>query len=134
MGGSVKAVESGWMQQQIADSAWQKQQAVETGEQVIVGVNKYQSPGDQRPVGIFRPDPETYRIQHERLDHVRATAIPPPFSKRWQPCVPSPQPPPIPPVTSCPPSSTPSAPTPPWAKICGVLREVWGEYQPPVVI
>ena len=72
MGGSVKAIESGWMQLQIADSAWRAQQAIELGEQLIVGVNAYQSPGEQRPVGIFRPDPETYRTQYTRLAKLKA--------------------------------------------------------------
>ena len=58
MGGSIQAIESGWMQQEIADSAWKYQQAVESGRQLIVGVNAFQAPGEERPVGIFRPDPE----------------------------------------------------------------------------
>src|SRR6202165_2877404 len=43
MGGSVKAIESGWMQRQIAESAYRFQQAVEKGSRVIVGVNRFQS-------------------------------------------------------------------------------------------
>jgi methylmalonyl-CoA mutase N-terminal domain/subunit len=41
MGGVIAAIESGWVQQQIADAAWAHQQAVEAGERVIVGVNAY---------------------------------------------------------------------------------------------
>jgi methylmalonyl-CoA mutase N-terminal domain/subunit len=134
MGGSALAIESGWMQQQIADSAWEKQQAVESGRQIIVGVNKYQSPGEQRPVGIFRPDPETYRTQHARLQKVRAerdaAAVQSALSALREA------------------ATAPASPTnnllPPilaavrayatLGEICGVLRDVWGEYQPPVVI
>ena len=43
MGGSVKAIESGWMQRQIADSAYRFQQSVERGDRVIVGVNRFQA-------------------------------------------------------------------------------------------
>ncbi len=41
MGGAARAVERGWFQEAIGRSAWQQQQAVEGGEQVIVGVNKF---------------------------------------------------------------------------------------------
>jgi methylmalonyl-CoA mutase N-terminal domain/subunit len=41
MGGVIAAIESGWVQQQIADAAWAHQQAIEAGERVIVGVNAY---------------------------------------------------------------------------------------------
>jgi methylmalonyl-CoA mutase N-terminal domain/subunit len=43
MGGSVKAIEAGWMQREIADSAFRFQQAVEKQERVIVGVNRFQA-------------------------------------------------------------------------------------------
>jgi len=41
MGGSLKAIEKGYVQQEIANSAYDHQKAVDSGEQVIVGVNKY---------------------------------------------------------------------------------------------
>ena len=41
MGGMVAAIEKGFPQREIQDSAYQYQKAVERGEQVIVGVNKY---------------------------------------------------------------------------------------------
>ncbi len=41
MGGSIAAIESGWMQARIADSAYRAQQAIERGEQVVVGVNRF---------------------------------------------------------------------------------------------
>src|ERR1700735_1625618 len=41
MGGSIAAIESGWMQAQIADSAYFAQQAIERGERGVVGVNKF---------------------------------------------------------------------------------------------
>ena len=134
MGGSVKAIESGWMQQQIADSAWQKQQAVESGAQVIVGVNKYQSPGEQRPVGIFRPDPETYRIQHERLDHVRATRDPAAVQQALAALGAIAAAPADPAHNLMPPILDAVRAYATLGEICGVLRQVWGEYQPPVVI
>jgi methylmalonyl-CoA mutase N-terminal domain/subunit len=43
MGGSVAAVESGWMQEQIARSSYEAQKAIENGEQIVVGVNAFTS-------------------------------------------------------------------------------------------
>lgn len=40
-GGMLAAIGSGWVQQQIADAAWEFQRSVEAGERVIVGVNRY---------------------------------------------------------------------------------------------
>ncbi len=47
LGGSIAAIESGWMQSRIADSAYQAQQDVENGEQVVVGVNKFVERGSE---------------------------------------------------------------------------------------
>jgi len=41
VGGMVKAIESGWAQRQIAEAAWEYQQAVEAGSRVVVGVNRF---------------------------------------------------------------------------------------------
>jgi methylmalonyl-CoA mutase, N-terminal domain len=41
LGGMVKAIESGWAQRQIAEAAWEYQRAVEKGERVVVGVNRF---------------------------------------------------------------------------------------------
>jgi methylmalonyl-CoA mutase N-terminal domain/subunit len=40
-GGMVKAIESGWVQQQIADASWAQQREIESGGRVVVGVNRY---------------------------------------------------------------------------------------------
>ncbi len=45
MGGSIAAIESGWMQSRIADSAYQAQQAIERGDAVVVGVNEFSEGG-----------------------------------------------------------------------------------------
>jgi methylmalonyl-CoA mutase N-terminal domain/subunit len=41
LGGMVKAIESGWAQRQIAEAAWEHQRAVESGDRVVVGVNRF---------------------------------------------------------------------------------------------
>ena len=96
MGGSVKAIESGWMQLQIADSAWHAQQAVESGEQLIVGVNAYQSPGEQRPWASSAPTRRpTGRSMHGWRSS-RPNGTTPPSRPRWQICARQPSPRPIP--------------------------------------
>jgi len=51
LGGSVNAIESGWMQNRISDSAYRAQQAIESGAAVVVGVNKF-GDGSSREVHI----------------------------------------------------------------------------------
>ena len=71
MGGSVRAIENGWMQRQIADSAFRFQQAVEKTERVIVGVNRFQavSEGD---VEIQKVLPQHEASQRAAVAGVRA--------------------------------------------------------------
>jgi len=72
MGGSVAAIESGWMQARIADSAYLAQQAVERGERIVVGVNRFveKDRGDELP--LQRIDPRVEREQIDRLANFRA--------------------------------------------------------------
>ncbi|MBI3890901.1 MAG: methylmalonyl-CoA mutase [Candidatus Wallbacteria bacterium] len=71
MGGMKAAIGSGYVQRQIQDSAWQAQQAVESGRQAIVGVNRFVSPSPAT-VPIQRIDPEIERRQCERLALLRS--------------------------------------------------------------
>ena len=71
MGGSVAAVERGWMKQQIEESAYTQQQEIEAGRRTIVGVNKFVEPED--PIEIYRPDPEVARAQVERVKKLRSS-------------------------------------------------------------
>jgi methylmalonyl-CoA mutase N-terminal domain/subunit len=66
MGGSVEAIENGYMQEQIAKSAYAYQRAIESGEKVIVGVNKFTiEQADHIPV--FRIDSSIQQAQIEKL-------------------------------------------------------------------
>ena len=71
LGGMVAAIEKGYPQREIQDSAWRAQQAVESGEQVIVGVNQFQQENEP-PVPVLRVDPAVERDQVERVRAVRA--------------------------------------------------------------
>ncbi len=70
MGGMVAAIEKGFPQREIQDSAYQYQKAVERGDQVIVGVNKYQME-DEPEVPILVIDDAVRVHQVERLEETR---------------------------------------------------------------
>jgi methylmalonyl-CoA mutase N-terminal domain/subunit len=73
LGGSVAAIESGWMQTRIAESAYRAQQAIESGEQVVVGVNRFvESGAGDVEMNLQRIDPRIEREQIERLKKYRA--------------------------------------------------------------
>jgi methylmalonyl-CoA mutase N-terminal domain/subunit len=71
LGGSVAAIESGWMQARIADSAYRSQQAIEKGEQIVVGVNKFGEGSPQAAMPLQRLDPHIERGQAKRLRDLR---------------------------------------------------------------
>ncbi|MEA2683808.1 MAG: methylmalonyl-CoA mutase, N-terminal domain [Chloroflexota bacterium] len=71
LGGSVRAIETGWMQRQISDSAFKFQQAVEKSERVIVGVNRFQAEGGS-DVEIQKVLPQHEESQRAAVAAVRA--------------------------------------------------------------
>ncbi|MGH9574387.1 MAG: acyl-CoA mutase large subunit family protein [Candidatus Acidiferrales bacterium] len=71
MGGMLRAIESGYVQQEIQRSAYEYQQAVERGEQVVVGVNRFQAE-HETPIPTLRIDPEIERSQVARTQALRA--------------------------------------------------------------
>jgi len=71
MGGMVSAIERGFPQREIQDSAYQYQKAVERGEQVIVGVNKYEMENEPAGVPILVIDESVRGHQLERLQRTR---------------------------------------------------------------
>lgn len=72
MGGMVEAIEKGFPQREIQDSAYQYQKAVERGDQVIVGVNKFQMEAEPGEVSILVIDDSVRQHQVERLEETRA--------------------------------------------------------------
>jgi methylmalonyl-CoA mutase N-terminal domain/subunit len=127
-GGMVKAIESGWAQRQIAEAAWEYQRAVESGERVVVGVNRFvegESPGirlhehaarheaDQaRALARLRAERDPRRVS-QALHDLRAAAEG---------------------DTSLVPVLVETVKTyATMGEIFGVLREVWGEYRAPQV-
>jgi methylmalonyl-CoA mutase N-terminal domain/subunit len=71
-GGMVEAVEAGFPQREIQESAYQYQKAVERDEQTIVGVNKY-AMAEEPPVDILQIDETVRDHQLERLARVKSS-------------------------------------------------------------
>jgi methylmalonyl-CoA mutase, N-terminal domain len=72
LGGTLAAIERGYVQNEIQHAAYEQQKAIEEGRQIVVGVNKFQSE-EAEPSKPFRVDPELERRQVERLREVRAS-------------------------------------------------------------
>jgi methylmalonyl-CoA mutase N-terminal domain/subunit len=71
MGGVLRAVEAGFVQQEIQKAAYEYQQAVDSGEQVVVGVNRFQTE-EERPIPTLQIDPAVEAAQIARLNALRA--------------------------------------------------------------
>lgn len=82
VGGTLAAIESGFIQREIQESAYRAQLAIDAGETIVVGVNRFREDPSQRSRhstdpdsdkgGIFRVDPAVERRQVERLQALRA--------------------------------------------------------------
>ena len=71
MGGMLRAIETGYVQQEIQKAAYEYQQAVERGKQVVVGVNRFQAE-EERAIPTLKIDPEIERAQVARLKALRS--------------------------------------------------------------
>ena len=71
LGGAVAGIERGFQKEQIERSAYRQQQAVESGRQVVVGVNRYAG-GEEEPVQLLELDPAIADQQAKSLAAVRA--------------------------------------------------------------
>jgi methylmalonyl-CoA mutase N-terminal domain/subunit len=71
MGGTLAAIEGGFQQRQIQEAAYLVQRAIESGEQVVVGVNRFRDDEVSTPP-LHRIDPDGERRQIERVRRVRA--------------------------------------------------------------
>ena len=71
MGGTLAAIEHGFQQRQIQEAAYRVQRAIETGDQIVVGVNKFRD-DDVRTPKLQKIDPDGERRQVERVRRVRA--------------------------------------------------------------
>ncbi|MCC7089356.1 MAG: methylmalonyl-CoA mutase, partial [Dehalococcoidia bacterium] len=129
MGGSVAAIESGWMQNQIAEASWRFQRDVDEKREIVVGVNEYQDGGEQRP-SIFSVDKRLVEHQLKRLEHHRrerdAARVEAALAALKAACHGTANL--MPPIIECVRAYATLG------EICGAMREVFGEYRAPTVI
>jgi methylmalonyl-CoA mutase N-terminal domain/subunit len=71
MGGAVAAIESGFVQNRISDSAYQYQRKIESKEKIIVGVNQFQTQQDQK-IPVLKIDEGIRKVQIEKLKALKS--------------------------------------------------------------
>jgi methylmalonyl-CoA mutase N-terminal domain/subunit len=129
MGGMVAAIERGYPQREIADSAYRAQRDIESGRQVIVGVNEYVSATEQT-VPILQIDESAAQRQLDKLDRLRRTRNTS-AAERALECVRQ---------TACgdgnvmPALVEAAEAHATIGEMCDALREIWGEYQEQAII
>lgn len=126
LGGALAAIEQGYLQREIQDAAYSYQRAIEHGDQVVVGVNVYQQ-DKQIELEHLKMDPTIEANQHQHLasirqrrDAQRVTELLTHLesaAKGGNNLLPL--------FVTCVENDLTLG------EICGVLRNVWGEYQPP---
>ena len=70
LGGAPKAIEQGFMQQEIQNSAYNYQMAVESGRRTVVGVNKFQIE-EESPKGLLKVDPTVGKLQKSKIKELK---------------------------------------------------------------
>ena len=71
MGGVIPAIEKGFLQREIAESAYKYQKEVDGKERILVGVNEYTVEGGEAPVKLLRIDPVVEEEQRARLQEMK---------------------------------------------------------------
>src|SRR5690554_3011030 len=72
LGGAPSAIDKGFVQKEIQDSAYRYQMEIESGDRVVVGVNKFQIE-EQPPKGLLKVDPRVGEMQKAKLEELRRT-------------------------------------------------------------
>jgi methylmalonyl-CoA mutase N-terminal domain/subunit len=72
LGGTLRAIETGYIQNEIQNAAFDSQKKVESGEQVVVGVNRFRME-TETPIPTFRLDPAVEEAQIARLHELHST-------------------------------------------------------------
>ena len=127
IGGAVDAIEQGWVQGEIAETAYQYQWRVESGEQVVVGVNRF-ADTQSAAVPVFYPNEAVEREQAAALARIRAerdnAAVGAALDGLRRAAQGS--------ENVLYPLREALKQLATVGEVCGVLREVWGEYRPEV--
>jgi methylmalonyl-CoA mutase N-terminal domain/subunit len=129
LGGALAAIEAGFVQGEIQEAAYHTQQAIERGEEIIVGVNAFES-SEQVSLERLRVDPAIERAQCERLQALRQRRDPQRVAgllsrleeaARGQENL-------MPLLIECVEADLTLG------ELCGLLRRTWGEYHPPATL
>jgi methylmalonyl-CoA mutase N-terminal domain/subunit len=127
MGGALEAIENGFIQNEIQDAAYRYQKAIESGEQVIVGVNAYET-DEKVELETMQVDEKIEAQQRANLEQLRAgrdAGKAAELMARLESAARSNENL-MPLFIECVQHDLTLG------EMCGVLRKVWGEYQPPV--
>jgi methylmalonyl-CoA mutase, N-terminal domain len=129
LGGAVEAIERGIVQQWIADAAWDVQQAIERGRQVVVGVNRFVG-DDQTRVPVFEADRTVSDQQAAALRRIRAErdagAVEAALAEVQRAARGG--------ANMLPPMREALKRRATLGEVCAVLRGEWGEYRPNVAV
>ena len=125
MGGTLKAIEEGYIQREIQDSAYRFQKEIEANERIYVGINKY-TMEEPPPTNLLRVDPKQQEIETDKLKKLRAARD----QKVWKRALAS-----LDEVSRTDDNVMPAVIEAVKAKatvgeICDVWRNIWGEYRP----
>ena len=125
MGGTLKAIEEGYIQREIQDSAYRFQKEIEANERIYVGINKY-TMEEPPPTNLLRVDPRQQEIETEKLRKLRAARD----QKLWQVALEK-----LDEVSRTDDNVMPAVIEAVKAKatvgeVCDVWRKIWGEYRP----
>jgi methylmalonyl-CoA mutase N-terminal domain/subunit len=71
MGGAVEAIEKGYIQREIQDSAYTYQRDIEKEDRIVIGLNRFQA-AEERPGNLLRVDPSVQKEQTEHLKKLRS--------------------------------------------------------------
>ena len=126
LGGALRAIEQGYIQQEIQEAAYRTQRAIEAGEQVVVGVNQFAS-GEEPPVRILRVDEAVQAEQVERVRRIRQSRDQERVASllaQLEEAARAPAAPLMPLFVECVENYVTLG------EMCGVLRRVFGEYRP----
>ena len=127
MGGALAAIEQGYIQQEIADAAYRYQREVDSEDRIVVGVNAYQVEEEKMALDRLVVDPAIEEQQRARLAALRARRDGERASAalgRIEAAARAPHEPLMPLFIDAVEADCTLG------EICGVLRQVWGEYRP----
>lgn len=126
LGGALRAIEQGYIQREIQEAAYRTQQAIERGEQIVVGVNRFVTEAEP-PAKILRVDERVQAEQIKRVQQVRASRDPAKVSEllgRLETAARQPDAELMPLFVACVEHYVTLG------EICDVLRRIFGEYRP----